>query len=175
MISRKEAKEIVDWVLQEVYKKRFPYITDGKIDLTKTVVGPISGTQSYGGAIADGAIWDRQVNSAAAVQAYKIAVSDPSGYFSGDNVQDVLYELFLAIGAVTFIGLTDTPSQYTAAWSHKGWIPVINQAENGLEFKPLTYYDGGGFSEACAGAVEVNGPVADGGSFTDNIILDGGN
>lgn len=209
-ITRKEAKEIVDWVLSEVYKRRFPYITDGKIDLTKTISAPISGTQTYGGSIADGAIWNRHIADGADIDGTKvkvattseqgvvtlgtegealvptmsgllstdnglgaslIGVEDAEGDFVGTDVESVLHEI---LTIMTFLALTDTPSQYVANWKQKGWATVINEAEDGLEFKPIHYFDGGDFSETYEGAVVLHDAVADGESFTENNILDGG-
>jgi hypothetical protein len=213
MITRKEAKEIIDFVLSEVYKKGFPYITDGKIDLSKTVVGPISGTQSYGGGIADGAIWDRHVHPNADIQGTKIRLAtelvqgvvtlgtggsalvptmsgllstvsglgagligiyDGEGEFVSDTVEEALHELIDKMYLLRFIDLIDVPSQYTALWNQRGWIPVIDQAEAGLEFKPVHYIEGGAFTSSYAGVVTVNETPIDGGSFTENIALDGG-
>jgi hypothetical protein len=74
-LTRREAKEIVDWVIQEILKRRFPYVTDGKLDLSKTSVGTLSGTQTTGGQIADGAIWDRHVHPNADIRGTKVRVA----------------------------------------------------------------------------------------------------
>ncbi len=213
MITRKEAKEIIDFVLREVYRRGFPYVTDGKIDLTKTIVGPISGTQTYGGGIADGAIWDRHIHDNADIQGTKIRLAtelvqgvvtlgtggdayvptmsglqstvsgagasligiyDSEEEFVSDNVEAALHEILTKMYALTFLDLADTPSQYTALWSQKAWIPTINQAEAGLEFKPVHYIEGGAFTSSYAGAVVVSETPIDGGSFTENFIMDGG-
>ncbi len=71
-MDRREAKEIVDWVIAEIYKNRFSYVTDGRLDLSKSNVGAISGTQNYGGPIAAGAIWDRHVQLNADIAGTKV-------------------------------------------------------------------------------------------------------
>lgn len=71
-MDRREAKEIVDWVIAEIYKNRFSYVTDGRLDLSKSHIGTISGTQTYGGPIAAGAIWDRHVQLNADIAGTKI-------------------------------------------------------------------------------------------------------
>lgn len=207
MITRQEAKQIVDFVISELKRRQFGYITDGKMDFTKTTIGLITGgTSTSGGQISDEAIFDRHVNPAADIRgtkvryatlveggvqtlAYKqqelnsllpgsgaslIGVADASGVFIGTNVEDVLYELFLAVGAVTFIALTDTPDGYTNPWSMIGRVPVINKIENGLEFKPVSYIDGGAFTDTYEGAKDTHHSPVDGGSFTGNEIVDGG-
>jgi len=207
MITKQEAKQIVDWVINEIRRRQFGYLTGGKIDFYKPTVGQIGGgTSTSGGQIKEGAIYDRHVNDDADIRGTKvryatkveegvqilgytqdelnstlfgsgaslIGVEDPSGYFTGENVEAVLAELFTAIGAITFIDLVDTPNQYTALWSHKGWIPVIDNAQAGLEFKPVHYIDGGAFTDDYAGVVVINDTPIDGGAFTENHILDGG-
>ncbi len=71
-MDRREAKEIVDWVIAEIYKNRFAYVTDGRLDLSKSHIGAISGTQTYGGPIAAGAIWDRHVELNADIAGTKV-------------------------------------------------------------------------------------------------------
>ena len=75
MISRREAKELVDWVVQEIMRRRFPYVTDGRLDLSKSPVGTISGTQTSGGPIADSAIYDRHVAPNADIRGTKVRVA----------------------------------------------------------------------------------------------------
>ena len=77
MITRREAKEIVDWVVSEMHRRSFAYATDGKLDLGKGGYGggTISGTPSVGGDIADGAIWDRHVHSNASVRGTKVRLA----------------------------------------------------------------------------------------------------
>jgi len=74
-LTRREAKEIVDWVIQEILRRRFPYVTDGKLDLSKTSVGTVSGTPTAGGNIADGAIYDRHVHPNADIQGTKVRLA----------------------------------------------------------------------------------------------------
>ncbi len=71
-MDRREAKEIVDWVIAEIYKNRFSYVTDGRLDLGKAHLGTISGTQTHGGPIAAGAIWDRHVHVNADIAGTKV-------------------------------------------------------------------------------------------------------
>jgi hypothetical protein len=214
MITKREAKEIVDWVIQEINKRRFPYVTDGKLDLSKTSVGTVSGTQTSGGQIADGAIYDRHVHPNAAIQGTKIQLAteilqgvvtlgtggdayvptmsgllstvsglgaslvgiyDGEGEFVSEDVESALHELVNMVNALTFLDLTDTPNIYTALWSHKHWIPAINDAEAGLEFKPVHYVDGEGFSpNPYGGALVVYPDEVDGGTHTENEIIDAG-
>ncbi len=214
MITKREAKEIVDWVIQEINKRRFPYVTDGKLDLSKTSVGTVSGTQTSGGQIADGAIYDRHVHPNAAIQGTKIQLAteivqgvvtlgtggdayvptmsgllstvsglgasligiyDGEGEFVSEDVESALHELVSMVNALTFLDLADTPNIYTALWSHKHWIPAINDAEAGLEFKPVHYIDGEGFSpNPYGGALVVYPDEVDGGTHTENEIIDAG-
>jgi len=209
MITRREAKEIVDWVVSEIMRRRFPYVTDGKLDLSKSPVGTISGTQTSGGPIADGAIWNRHVHSNADIQGTKVRVAttlergtvklgtggeavvptmsgllatasglgasligieDSHDVFVSEDVESALYELYTQTS--TFIALTDTPSSYTNRFPQ---VPTINEAEAGLEWRPVDYYDGEDIAEDYAGATEIKREFVDGGSATGNNILDGGN
>ncbi len=230
-ITRREAKEIVDWVIQEIRRRSFPYSTDGKLDLSKSPVGQIVGTETSGGPIGNSAIWDRHVAPNADIQGTKvrvatvsergtvelaedgesasslavqsndsrlhdvtpadsaehdarygstvsglgaslIGVSDGEGDFAGEEVEAVLHELFAALGATTFLALTDSPSSYENRYPQ---VPTINEAEDGVEWRPVDYYDGGDITEDYAGAKDVNRTaVADGNSATMNDTLDGG-
>lgn len=210
MITRREAKEIVDWVVSEILKRRFPYVTDGKLDLSKSPVGAISGTQLSGGPIGDGAIWNRHVHPNADIRGTKVRVAttaergtvqlgtdgealvptmsglastvsglgaslvgvyDGEGEFVSDNVEAALHELVSIIGALTFLGLVDTPSNYTNRYPQ---VPTINEEEAGLEWRPVDYYDGESIGETYSGALEIQRVFVDGGSVTMNKILDGG-
>lgn len=71
-ITRREAKEIVDYVVREVHKRSFVFSTDGKVDLSKSVIGTVSGTLDYGGTIANAAIYDRHVHPSANITGTKI-------------------------------------------------------------------------------------------------------
>jgi len=209
MLTRRESKQIVDWVVQEFLKRRFPYVTDNKLDLSKSPVGTVSGTQTYGGSIANGAIWDRHINQNADIRGTKVRVAtlsergtvklgtggeaevptmsglesteenfgasligvhDAEGDFSGTDVEAVLHEIFEVIGAITFLDLIDTPDSY---WNKYRQVPTVNEAEVGLEWRPVEYYDGGGINETYSGAVEVDRTAVDGGSATMDDILDG--
>ncbi len=77
-ITKREAKEIVDWVVSEIQRKGFIYLTDGKIDLSKSSVGTLSGNATLGGRIADGAVWDRHVAGEADIRGTKIRVATTS-------------------------------------------------------------------------------------------------
>lgn len=73
MITRQEAKQIVDYVVQEIRRRQFPYVTDGKVDLSKTTVGIVTGgTSTSGGQIDEGAIYDRHVNNNADIRGTKV-------------------------------------------------------------------------------------------------------
>jgi hypothetical protein len=214
MITRREAREIVIWVLEEIKRGGIRYLTDGRIDFNKDTLGTISSGQLGSGEIFDAHINDNadikgtkvreatisergtvelaedlEAASGKAVQgddsrlhesapaaatehdaryyteaeldggqlddryyteselgsnivgsgASLIGISDPSGYFTGTDVQAALYELF--VGAVsTFLELLDTPSSYANRFAQ---VPTINNDEAGLEWRPVDYYDGG--------------------------------
>jgi len=75
-ITRQEAKQIVDWVIREIKKRQFPYVTDGKIDYSKVGVGTISGTASSpDDPIADGAVYNRHINPNAQIEGSKVKVA----------------------------------------------------------------------------------------------------
>ncbi len=79
MISKREAREIVDWVVSEIQKRSFPYTTDGKLDVRKITQGTITGgTSVSGGQIANDTIYDRHVNSAADIRGTKIRIATTS-------------------------------------------------------------------------------------------------
>jgi len=231
-MDRREAKEIVDWVISEIMKRRFPYVTDGRLDLSKSPVGTISGTMTSGGPISDSAIWDRHVapnadirgtkiriatteergtvelaehyeavsglalqaddprlhdtvpsgstehdirysSTASGLGASLIGVHDAEDEFVSTDVEAALHELFTAIGAVTFLGLTDTPGNYTNKYPQ---VPTVTEGEAGLEWRPVDYYDGESITEDYAGAVHIvrGEKVVDAESATMNNILDGG-
>jgi len=210
-ITRREAKEIVDWVIQEIMRRRFPYVTDGKLDLSKSPVGTVSGTQTSGGPIAESAIWDRHVAPDADIRGTKIRVAttaergtvqlgtegealvptmsgllstvsglgaslvgiyDGEGEFVSEDVESALHELFAIIGALTFVDLTDTPSNYTNRYPQ---VPTIIASEAGLEWRPVDYYDGESVLTTVSGAVTIRREKAiDAESATMDNILDGG-
>jgi|GEM_PF-4503355 len=258
MITRRESKEIVDWVVSEIRRRSYSYVTDGKLDLSKGGYGggTISGTETAGGDIANGAIWNRHVNPNADIEGTKIrlattvqrgtvrlandletasgialqpndsrvhsitvsdsvehdvryftqsqllsgvldayydnryytqetinsvdgatlvGVKDIHNVFSGTNVEDVLYELLLRLGAQTIIDLTDTPSEYPSKWfPWKGKVLAVNRECNELEWKPNDYIDGGNFDDDYVGATNSTRSYIDGGSFTGYEIINGG-
>lgn len=212
MITRREAKEIVDWVISEIMRRRFPYVTDGKLDLSKSPVGQVMGTETSGGAIGDGAIWNRHVHADADIRGTKVRVAttaergtvqlgtggqalvptisgllstasglgaslvgvhDAEGDFVSDDVEATLHELVDIIEALTFLNLTDTPSNYTNRFPQ---VPTINEAEAGLEWRPVDYFDGEGIAETYAGRFPVRRgeEAVDAESVTMNNTLDGG-
>lgn len=257
-ITRREAKEIVDWVVSEVTRRSFAYSTDGKLDFGKGRIGggTISGTPTIGGDIANGAIWNRHVNANADIQGTKVriattsergtvqlasnmessaskavkadddrlhsvvvsgatehdtryytqdqlmsgilnsyyddryytqtslnstdgasfvGVEDSEGVFSGTTVEDVLYELFLVIGAKTFVDLVDTPDDYANKWfPHYGKVAAVNKAGDGIVWRPKDYIDGGSFTDTYYGAIDSKLVYVDGGSFTGYEIINGG-
>jgi len=177
MITKREAKEIVDWVVREITRRNFSYVTDGRLDLSKSPVGAISGTQTSGGPIADGAIWNRHVHPNADIRGTKvriattaergtvqlgtdgvalvptmsgllatasglgaslIGIEDSPDVFVSEDVEAVLHELYDKIVAIAFLDLTDTPSNYTNRFPQ---VPTITEAEAGLEWRPVDYYD----------------------------------
>lgn len=252
-ITRREARELVDWVLREISRKQFPYITDSKLDLTKSMVGTISGTQTSGGPIADSAIWNRHVAPNADIQGTKVRIAtieergtveladhlesaaglalqsddprlhdtvpsgsadhdvryyteteldngqldnryrtetelqstvsgfgasliglhDAEGEFVSDDVEAALHELVDFIASVAFIDLIDTPDNYINKFPQ---VPTINNAEVGLEWRPVDYYDGEDIAETYSDALPVRrGEEAiDAESASMNNILDGG-
>lgn len=259
MISRKEAKEIVDWVVSELQRRSFAYATDGKLDLGKGGYGggTISGTPTVGGDIANGAIWDRHVNANADIRGSKVqiastsergtvrlasnlelsyglavqptdsrlhsttvsgstehdvryytkdellasgvldpyyddryylqsrlgstegaslvGVEDTHSVFSSDNVEDVLYELVLKLGAQTVIELLDTPDSYPTKWfPWYGNVLAVNRDGNELIWRPKDYIDGGNFMDKYQGSIQSHCSYVDGGSFTGYEVIDGG-
>ena len=257
MITRREAKDIVDWVISELNRKSFAYATDGKLDFSKGGYGggTISGTQTYGGDIADGAIWNRHVHSSADIQGTKIRVAteiergtvrlagdletgsgiviqpddsrihnttvsaatehdvryftqiqllsgvldsyydnryytqgflnsdgaivigvkDEHEVFSGNTVEEVLYELLLKLGAQTVIDLVDTPNSYPDKYvPWYGKLLAVNRECDALEWKPRDYIDGGRFTDDYEGACNSKRSYVDGGSFTGYEIINGG-
>jgi len=257
VITRREAKDIVDWVVSELHRRSFAYATDGKLDLGKGGYGggTISGTPTSGGDIANGAIWDRHVNNNADVRGTKIRVAttsergtvrladnlenaagiaiqptddrihnttasgatehdsryftqdqllggeldsyydsryytqiilgsggasligveDAHNVFDGGNVEEVLYELLLKLGAQTIVDLMDTPDSYPTKWvPWYGKVLAINRLGDELEWKPKDYIDGGYFVDAYEGITSSKRSYVDGGSFTGYELIDGG-
>jgi hypothetical protein len=76
MVNSREAKQIVDFVIREIHKRQFPFLTDGKVDLTLTTVGTISGgTSTTGGQIGNYSIYDRHVNPNADIRGTKVRIA----------------------------------------------------------------------------------------------------
>ena len=173
MVTRQESKQIVDFVIRELYKRRFSYVTDGKVDLSLSSVGTISGA-TVGGQIAGGAIYDSHINIDAKVQSTKIKVVDTNNVFVNNNVEDVLYELFSIVDTLPFIELVDTPNGYPIWFPWAGKVPVVNTAGTALEWKPLDYIEGGLFTDTINGGAVSKRSYVDGGTFVGYEIIDGG-
>jgi len=150
MISRRDAREIVELVVREVRKRSSPYVTDGKVDLTKAVSAPATGTPNTGGVIADNAIYNRHIAEDAAIDIEKIDYADI---------------------ALSFLTLLDTPTSYVGQHDQ---VATVNPEENGLIFKPIDYLEGGYFTSSYSGAVTTNLTEVEAGSFNENLILNGG-
>lgn len=173
MITRRESKQIVDFVIRELYKRRFSYVTDGKVDLSLSSVGTISGAMA-GGQIADGAIYDNHINIDAEISDTKIKVVDTNDVFANNGLDEVLYELFLVIDTLTFVDLVDTPNGYPIWFPWAGKVPAVNMAGTALEWKPLDYIDGGLFTDTINGGAVSKRSYVDGGTFVGYEIIDGG-
>lgn len=136
MVSKRESKQIIDYVNRVVKNAQFPFVTDSKIDFNKASVGTISGTTA-GGQISDGAVYNRHVNPAADIRGTKIKeattlergtvkLAGNMETVSGEVVESTDYRL-----TNTFDSLFDTPSGYVG-YAHK--LLTVNDNEDGLEY-----------------------------------------
>lgn len=76
MINKREAKQIIDFVIREIKKSQFPYTTDGRIDFNRTTAGSIGGgTSITGGQLGNEIIYNRHVNPNADIDGTKIKVA----------------------------------------------------------------------------------------------------
>lgn len=185
MLTRAESRQIVDFVIREIRKHQSTFVTDGRIDLSKSSVGSILGTIS-GGAISPGAVWNYHINPNADIQGTKIRVATDSERGTvvlgeaGDGTVPTVDQLTdaIAAGLSNFLSLLDTPSTFRQV----GLVPTIDTNEAALEWKPVTYVDGRKMNEGYEGAIDIavlnperdftNGIV--GGTFTMNQTLNGG-
>lgn len=104
-----------------------------------------------------------------------IGVEDSHEVFTGANVEDVLYELVLKLGAQTILDLLDTPDEYPTKWfPWYGAGLAMNRAGTALIWRPKDYIDGGGFTDTYEGAKASKLEYVDAGSFTGYEIIDGG-
>jgi hypothetical protein len=189
-ITRREALEIVDFVMRELNKRLYPSMTDGRLDLTKTTGGTVSGTADYGGSIAGGAIYDRQVHPNADIIGTKIRIAtttergtvelaeygetasglavqsdDPRLYtISGaGNVYVTESGMIRTIsGSDSFLTLTDTPDTYSGG-AYK--VVTVKSGEDGLEFTNLSgvylpYSAFDGFYKITVGTEEPVSPMS---------------
>jgi len=135
-ITKREAKEIVDWVVSELHRKGFLYLTDGKVDLSKVRVGTISGTASLGGRISDGAIWNRHVAEDADIRGTKVRIATTSERGTVELAEDLEIASSKAVQAndarlhsITVANATEHDARYycfdsetelltTSGWKH---------------------------------------------------------
>jgi len=75
MITQREAKQIVDFVINELKKRQYSYTTDGRLDLSSSSVGGVGGTPITGGQIKINSIYDRHVNTNADIRGTKVRVA----------------------------------------------------------------------------------------------------
>jgi hypothetical protein len=79
MITQREAKQIVDFVIQELKKRQYAYTTDGRLDLSSSSVGGVGGgTTITGGQIKNNVIYDRHINTNADIRGTKVRVATVS-------------------------------------------------------------------------------------------------
>jgi len=204
MITKQEAKQIVDWVINEIRRRQFGYLTGGKIDFYKPTVGQIGGgTSTSGGQIKEGAIYDRHINDDADIRGTKVryATLAEEGVQILGYTQDELNSTLTGSGA-SLVGVEDSGGHFVgdnveavlselfaaigavtfldlidtpSSYSNKyPQVPTITESEAGLEFRPVDYYDGGSISEDYAGATMLKRVFVDGGAATMNDTLDGG-
>ena len=124
MINRQEAKQIVDFVIREINRRQFAYITDGRIDL-----------------------------------------GQPMGGYYGS-------------GQLSITRLSSHPRlvpHFDSPFDIFGRFPSVNVANNGVEWKPLDYIDGGAFTSVFEGTRVSSRSEVDGGTFIHTAeLVDGG-
>ncbi len=165
-MDRREAKEIVDWVIAEIYKNRFSYVTDGRLDLSKSHIGTISGTQTYGGPIAAGAIWDRHVQLNADIAGTKVrqATTSERGTVRLDNTpggtdgevlavptSNVMYDHGVAVSGIhgvisEIVGVDDVQTLTNKILDGVKWSLTVHAAD--VDHRGFTYFVEGGIGVA---------------------------
>lgn len=144
MITRRESKEIIDFVIREIRRQTFSYVTDGKVDFSKITIGTISGMQYSGGQMSNGAVWNRHVATNADIRGTKVRIATTSergtAEFAEHNeemaglaVQADDPRLLPSGGDFGFIDLPDTPNSYA---TYSGYTVKVNDAEDALEWVP---------------------------------------
>jgi len=72
-MNRREAKEIVEYVIREIKLRQAPFTTDGKVDFSRYTIGVITGGDATsGGQIGSGAIYNRHINANSAIAGTKV-------------------------------------------------------------------------------------------------------